>query len=37
MTTAQVWGFSILAGAGLSSIGFLAALIVVCLKKLISE
>lgn len=33
MTNAQVWGFGILAGVGISLIGFVAAIILLVAKK----
>jgi zinc transporter ZupT len=37
LTDAQAWGFGILAGAGLSIVGVLAAILIVCIRTCMSE
>ena len=37
LTSAQAWGFGILTGASLSIVGVLAAILIICLKRCISD
>jgi hypothetical protein len=37
LTKSQIWGFGFLAGFGISLIGFLTALAIVCFKKMASD